>query len=95
MSNDLTVILFERVIDAHSSYIYHQRAFNALCHSTHLYGRRLVLEWAQAEESLEDLRKKTAQHFSDGNWKAYIYQTNLHKNLIKFSPLEEKKLEAV
>ena len=23
-----------------------QRAFTALCHSTHLYGRRLVLEWA-------------------------------------------------
>ena len=43
-----------------------QRAFNALCHSTHLYGRRLVLEWAEAEESLEELRKKTAKHFPDG-----------------------------
>lgn len=27
------------------------RAFRGLCHSTHLYGRKLVLEWAKAEES--------------------------------------------
>ncbi|CAG0886320.1 unnamed protein product [Cyprideis torosa] len=40
-----------------------KRAFEALVHSTHLYGRRLVLEWAQANESLEDLRKKTASRF--------------------------------
>uniref|UniRef100_A0A8C5P7G9 Probable RNA-binding protein 19 n=1 Tax=Leptobrachium leishanense TaxID=445787 RepID=A0A8C5P7G9_9ANUR len=40
-----------------------KRAFNALCHSTHLYGRRLVLEWAEAEESLEALRKKTAENY--------------------------------
>ncbi|XP_066520410.1 probable RNA-binding protein 19 [Hoplias malabaricus] len=42
-----------------------KKAFSALCHSTHLYGRRLVLEWADAEESVEDLRRKTAQHFHD------------------------------
>ncbi|NWR46841.1 RBM19 protein, partial [Regulus satrapa] len=40
-----------------------KKAFNALCHSTHLYGRRLVLEWADTEETLESLRRKTAQHF--------------------------------
>lgn len=40
-----------------------QRAFNALCHSTHLYGRRLVLEWADSEVSLQTLRRKTAEHF--------------------------------
>lgn len=40
-----------------------KRAFNALCHSTHLYGRRLVLEWAEAEQSIDELRKKTAEHF--------------------------------
>ncbi|MEQ2171467.1 hypothetical protein GOODEAATRI_010972, partial [Goodea atripinnis] len=28
-----------------------QKAFAALCHSTHLYGRRLVLEWADAEDT--------------------------------------------
>lgn len=27
------------------------RAFRALCHSTHLYGRKLVLEWAKVEDS--------------------------------------------
>lgn len=40
-----------------------QKAFAALCHSTHLYGRRLVLEWADAEETVETLRRKTAEHF--------------------------------
>lgn len=40
-----------------------QRAFTALCHSTHLYGRRLVLEWADSEETVEALRRKTAEHF--------------------------------
>lgn len=40
-----------------------QKAFEALCHSTHLYGRRLVLEWAAADEGVEELRKRTAEHF--------------------------------
>lgn len=39
------------------------RAFESLSHSTHLYGRRLVLEWAKQEESLEAIRKRTAEHF--------------------------------
>lgn len=42
-----------------------KRAFNALCHSTHLYGRRLVLEWADSEVSLPALRRKTAEHFHE------------------------------
>lgn len=42
-----------------------KRAFDALCHSTHLYGRRLVLEWAESAEDLDQLRKKTAEHFHD------------------------------
>lgn len=40
-----------------------QKAFDALCHSTHLYGRRLVLEWAAADAGVEELRKRTAQQF--------------------------------
>uniref|UniRef100_A0A8C7VFM6 Probable RNA-binding protein 19 n=1 Tax=Oncorhynchus mykiss TaxID=8022 RepID=A0A8C7VFM6_ONCMY len=40
-----------------------KKAFSALCHSTHLYGRRLVLEWADAEDTVETLRRKTAEHF--------------------------------
>lgn len=43
-----------------------QRAFKALCQSTHLYGRRMVLEWAEDDESVDMLRQKTAEHFSDG-----------------------------
>ncbi|XP_039628243.1 probable RNA-binding protein 19 [Polypterus senegalus] len=42
-----------------------KKAFTALCHSTHLYGRRLVLEWADSEETVEALRRKTAEHFHD------------------------------
>lgn len=42
-----------------------KRAFTALCQSTHLYGRRLVLEWAENEETVDSLRQKTAQHFSE------------------------------
>lgn len=44
-----------------------QSAFNALCQSTHLYGRRLVLEWAEQSDENEDismLRKRTAQTFN-------------------------------
>lgn len=40
-----------------------KKAFEALRLSTHLYGRRLVLEWAKEEETVEELRKKTAEHF--------------------------------
>ncbi|XP_065086105.1 probable RNA-binding protein 19 [Ochlerotatus camptorhynchus] len=41
-----------------------KQAFEALCKSTHLYGRRLVLEWAEAEDGVEELRKRTAEKFS-------------------------------
>ncbi|XP_043513852.1 probable RNA-binding protein 19 [Frieseomelitta varia] len=40
-----------------------KKAFQALGQSTHLYGRRLVLEWAQTEEGVEEIRKRTAKHF--------------------------------
>uniref|UniRef100_UPI00398EA1C6 probable RNA-binding protein 19 isoform X2 n=1 Tax=Pristiophorus japonicus TaxID=55135 RepID=UPI00398EA1C6 len=42
-----------------------KKAFSALCHSTHLYGRRLVLEWADSEDTVETLRRKTAEHYYD------------------------------
>ena len=41
-----------------------KRAFESLKHSTHLYGRRLVLEWAEEEESIDAIRKRTAEHFN-------------------------------
>lgn len=40
-----------------------RRAFDSLVHSTHLYGRRLVLEWAKEDETVEELRTKTAEKF--------------------------------
>jgi multiple RNA-binding domain-containing protein 1 len=41
-------------------------AFEALSLSTHLYGRRLVIEWAQDDESLEMLQDKTRATFNSG-----------------------------
>ena len=41
-----------------------KRAFDSLRHSTHLYGRRLVLEWAAMEESVSNIRAKTSRYFS-------------------------------
>uniref|UniRef100_A0A336LLS5 CSON011310 protein n=1 Tax=Culicoides sonorensis TaxID=179676 RepID=A0A336LLS5_CULSO len=40
-----------------------KRAFETLSESTHFYGRRLVLEWA-INDSVEEIRKRTADHFS-------------------------------
>ena len=40
-------------------------AFDALKTSTHLYGRRLVLEYATNEQDIERLRNKTKQQFVD------------------------------
>lgn len=42
-----------------------QNAMESLCQSTHLYGRRLVLEWAAADDDNVDvLRKRTAERFA-------------------------------
>ena len=35
----------------------------SLAVSTHLYGRRLVLEFADEDDTVDSLRKKTAEHF--------------------------------
>ena len=42
-----------------------QEAQNAMeaVSGTHLYGRRLVVEWAKADDALDDLRAKTAAKF--------------------------------
>ncbi|KAH8259063.1 hypothetical protein KR038_012169 [Drosophila bunnanda] len=44
-----------------------KRAFEALSASTHLYGRRLVLEWSANDDSqdVEELRKRTAAKFGN------------------------------
>uniref|UniRef100_A0A5S6R3M4 RRM domain-containing protein n=1 Tax=Trichuris muris TaxID=70415 RepID=A0A5S6R3M4_TRIMR len=43
-----------------------EKAMAALGGSTHLYGRRLVLEWADAVGDLDELRKRTADYFASG-----------------------------
>ncbi|KAF3425833.1 hypothetical protein E2986_06961 [Frieseomelitta varia] len=49
-----------------------KKAFQALGQSTHLYGRRLVLEWAQTEEGVEEIRKRTAKHFHQDHISQYL-----------------------
>lgn len=58
-----------------------KRAFESLSHSTHLYGRRLVLEWAEQEESLDAIRKRTAQHFH-GNKVTMVKRTKLEEQTL-------------
>jgi multiple RNA-binding domain-containing protein 1 len=41
-------------------------AYQALHLSTHLYGRRLVLEWAATEEDVSEIRKRTAETTTTG-----------------------------
>ncbi|XP_074868755.1 putative RNA-binding protein 19 [Carettochelys insculpta] len=67
-----------------------KKAFNALCHSTHLYGRRLVLEWADTEETVEALRRKTAEHFHDSPKKKKIRSGALDEIL---EQLEERGID--
>ncbi|CAL8135621.1 unnamed protein product [Orchesella dallaii] len=38
-----------------------KKSFDTLSKSTHLYGRRLVIEWASQDETSEDLRAKTTR----------------------------------
>lgn len=41
-----------------------KKAFDTLSQSTHLYGRRLVLEWAStSDEDVEEIRKRTAADY--------------------------------
>lgn len=43
-----------------------KNAFETLQMSTHLYGRRLVLEWATDDTSVDDIRKRTADTYAGG-----------------------------
>lgn len=59
-----------------------KRAFDSLCQSTHLYGRRLVLEWAEAEEEEVDLlRRKTAEQFVGEPAKKKLKKSDLKDTL--------------
>ncbi|RDD47300.1 putative RNA-binding protein 19 [Trichoplax sp. H2] len=43
-----------------------KRAFTALQDSTHLYGRRLILQWAEEDQDITAIRQKTATKFFTG-----------------------------
>jgi len=60
-----------------------KRAFKALCQSTHLYGRRLVLEWAEEEESVDEIRMRTAKHFTETEPEAKKRKTDILADLEK------------
>lgn len=65
-----------------------KNAFEGLHHSTHLYGRRLVLDWAEADQDVEEIRKRTAEQMgaSEGDGKPKKLKRALLKDedFIKF-----------
>ncbi|CAL1290328.1 unnamed protein product [Larinioides sclopetarius] len=59
-----------------------ERAFNTLCHSTHFFGRRLVLEWANpASEDVEELRKRTAKDYVHSGQKKQSKKRKLNEDV--------------
>ena len=48
-------------------FVSHKEAVGAMeaVNGVHLYGRRLVCEWASGDEDLEDLRAKTSAKFDN------------------------------
>ena len=55
-------------------------AFKSLVHSTHLYGRRLVVEFASGDSSLEEMRSKTRKQWESGerwNIQSYLVLSNM------------------
>uniref|UniRef100_A0A915PXN7 RRM domain-containing protein n=1 Tax=Setaria digitata TaxID=48799 RepID=A0A915PXN7_9BILA len=56
-----------------------RRAFDALVHSTHFYGRRLVLEWAKPDSSLEELREKAVANLSGNRGEARLQKKMMKK----------------
>lgn len=57
-------------------------AFESLSSSTHLYGRRLVLEWAESDESLETLRTKVS-HYYEGEGPVAKRRKRIVEELLK------------
>ena len=53
------------------------KAYRTLSHSTHLYGRRLVLDWAGSGDTINELRTRTNKYFSNSPRK-----TKVEKDLI-------------
>ncbi|KAL3715153.1 hypothetical protein ACJRO7_006965 [Eucalyptus globulus] len=73
-------------------YVTKQEAQNALQElaNTHLYGRHLVLERAKQDESLEELRARTAAQFNDENGYS---MANLSKKRKHMAILDEDKMK--
>ncbi|KAF7803955.1 multiple RNA-binding domain-containing protein 1 [Senna tora] len=75
-------------------YVTKQEAQNALkaLSSTHLYGRHLVIERAKEGESLEELRARTADQFSDEQ-NGFQNPTKLSKKRKHLAILDEGKMK--
>lgn len=73
-----------------------KNAYDALHLSTHLYGRRLVLEWAEAGTDVEEIRKRTFQQMgaTDGGSSSKKSKKALLKDedFIKFASDDEENL---
>ena len=69
-----------------------RKAFEALSQSTHLYGRRLVLEWASTtEDEVDEIRKRTAENFDGGLSNASKSQKRLRSEIVTEMDKVQKK----
>lgn len=67
-----------------------KEAFKALSQSTHLYGRRLRLEWAKTEStSVDELRRKATESYNNMNKKQKITVNQFEENLNNAAAFEE------
>ncbi|XP_071036975.1 probable RNA-binding protein 19 [Parasteatoda tepidariorum] len=60
-----------------------KRAFDALCHSTHLFNRRLVLEWANPDtDNVSELREKTANQYFESEPMKKVKKGRLKEDVV-------------
>ncbi|OXA38521.1 putative RNA-binding protein 19 [Folsomia candida] len=64
-------------------------AFDTLSKSTHVYGRRLVLEWAEGDASLEELRNKVARQQATSSSSSHHKDNSTKKQLRRYFEKEE------
>lgn len=66
-----------------------KRAFEVLCHSTHLLGRRLVLEWALPDDDVDTLRMKTVRDSQQGAPERRVKKAKLMEDALLAKPADQ------
>jgi multiple RNA-binding domain-containing protein 1 len=76
-------------------FISHEEAKNAFksLQNTHFYGRKLVLEWAQKDKSVDELRKDTERKVKATSIQTHRTQTKANFDLKKLKSNPKKLLK--